>query len=163
VPPELAELRAELSGVIERQTKVLDDLREIALGIHPATLAEGGLGPALRTLARRSAVPVQLELRADSRLPERVEVTAYYVVSEALANTAKHAQASVAQVEVVARDGRLGVTVRDDGVGGANAGRGSGLLGLKDRVEAIGGTIALDSAPGDGTSLRAELPLASGG
>jgi PAS domain S-box-containing protein len=163
VPPELAELRAELSGVIERQTKVLDDLREIALGIHPATLAEGGLGPALRTLARRSAVPVQLELSADSRLPERVEVTAYYVISEALANTAKHAQASVVQVEVVVRDGRLHMSVRDDGVGGANAGRGSGLLGLKDRVEAIGGTIALDSAPGDGTSLRAELPLASGG
>ena len=90
-------------------------------------------------------------------------MTAYYVISEALANTAKHAQASVVQVEVVVRDGRLHMSVRDDGVGGANAGRGSGLLGLKDRVEAIGGTIALDSAPGDGTSLRAELPLASGG
>ena len=160
VPPELDELRAELSSVADGLTGVLDGLREIALGIHPALLAEGGLEPALRTLARRSTVPVELDARAGGRLPEPVEVAAYYVVSEALTNAAKHAQASVVQVKVEAEDGVLRVSVRDDGVGGADPDQGSGLVGLKDRAEAIGGRISLASARGRGTALQVELPLA---
>jgi signal transduction histidine kinase len=145
--------------MVERLTSVLDELREIALGIHPAILAEGGLGLALKTLARRSAVPVELDLRAKLRLPERVEVAAYYVVSEALTNAAKYARASVVHVAVEARDRRLRVSVADDGQGGADPAGGSGLLGLKDRAEAIGGTMSLQSPPGAGTSLYVELPL----
>jgi signal transduction histidine kinase len=127
---------------------VLDGLREIALGIHPAILAEGGLGPALRTLARRSPIPIELAVRAEERLPEPVEVAAYYVVAEALTNAAKYARASNVQVSVDVRDGLLRVVVRDDGVGGADPARGSGLLGLKDRLEAIGGSISLQSPHG---------------
>jgi signal transduction histidine kinase len=138
---------------------VLDGLREIALGIHPAALVEGGLGPALKTLARRSPLPVELEVRVEERLPERVEVAAYYVVSEALTNAAKYARASIAHVAVDAQDGVLRVAVRDDGIGGADPARGSGLLGSKDRAEAIGGSIALQSPAGAGTSLHVVLPL----
>jgi signal transduction histidine kinase len=127
---------------------VLDGLREIALGIHRAILAEGGLGPALRTLARRSPIPIELAVRAEERLPEPVEVAAYYVVAEALTNAAKYARASNVQVSVDVRDGLLRVVVRDDGVGGADPARGSGLLGLKDRLEAIGGSISLQSPHG---------------
>jgi signal transduction histidine kinase len=159
VPAELDEHRAELSHVAEGLTDVLDGLREIALGIHPAILAEGGLGPALKTLANRSPIPVDIDLRIEGRLPESVEVAAYYVASEALTNAAKHARASIVQVTVDIRDRVLRVVVRDDGVGGADAARGSGLLGLKDRAEAIGGRIVVESSPLDGTSLRAELPL----
>jgi signal transduction histidine kinase/uncharacterized protein YoaH (UPF0181 family) len=159
VPPELGELRAELSGVIDGLTSVLDDLREIAHGIHPPILAEGGLGPALKTLARRSAIPVELDVRAKGRLPEPVEGAAYYVVSEALTNAAKYARASVVHVQVETRDRILRVAVRDDGLGGADPALGSGLLGLKDRAEAIGGKITLESRRGAGTSLHVELPL----
>jgi signal transduction histidine kinase len=159
VPPELGEHRAELSRVVKGLNSVLDELREMALGIHPAILAEGGLGPAMKTLARRSQIPVELDLRADMRLPEPVEVAAYYVVSEALANTAKHARASVVHVAVDAGDHILRVSIRDDGIGGADPDRGSGLLGLQDRAEAIGGTVILQSPPGAGTSLHLELPL----
>jgi signal transduction histidine kinase/uncharacterized protein YoaH (UPF0181 family) len=158
-PAQLGGHRAELSHIAEGLTDVLDGLREIALGLHPAILAEGGLGPALKTLARRSAVPVELEVRADGRLPEAVEVTAYYVVSEALTNAAKHAGASNVRVTVEVSSGLLRVVVRDDGHGGADPVRGSGLLGLKDRSEAIGGTMSLESPHGAGTSLRVELPL----
>ena len=163
VPSELHELRAELSRVVEGQTTVLDELREIALGIHPAVLAEGGLAPALKTLARRSRIPVDLDVRAQGRLPEPVEVAAYYVVSEALTNAAKYSAASVVHVDVEARERILRVAVQDDGIGGADPARGSGLLGLKDRAEAIGGTISLESRPGAGTSLRVELPLDASG
>jgi signal transduction histidine kinase len=159
VPPELAELRAELSRAVEAQTSVLEGLREIARGIHPAILAEGGLAPALRTLARRSTVPVELVVPVETRLPERVEVAAYYVVSEALANVAKYARASVVHVAVEVRGGLLAISVRDDGEGGADPSRGSGLLGLKDRAEAIGGTLSCESPHGAGTSLQVELPL----
>jgi signal transduction histidine kinase len=137
----------------------LDDLREIAHGIHPPILAEGGLGPALKTLARRSAIPIDLDVRAKDRLPEAVEVAAYYVVSEALTNVTKYARASVVHVEVEAGDRILRVAVRDDGLGGADPALGSGLLGLKDRAEAIGGKLTLQSPRGGGTSLRVELPL----
>jgi signal transduction histidine kinase len=159
VPPELGELRAELARIVAGHAGVLDGLREIALGIHPGILAEGGLGPALKTLARRSPIPVSLEVRAEGRLPEPVEVTAYYVVSEALTNAAKHARASKVHVDVDVRGRSLRAAVRDDGDGGADPGRGSGLLGLKDRAEAIGGTICVESPQGEGTTLVAELPL----
>jgi signal transduction histidine kinase len=148
-----------LSHVVEGLTGVLDDLREIALGIHPAGLSEGGLRPALKTLARRSVVPVSLELDLAERLSEAVEVTAYYVVSEALTNAAKYSGASAVDIAVVADEGVLRIQVRDEGRGGADAARGSGLVGLKDRVEAIGGTIRLTSPPGSGTILTVVLPL----
>jgi signal transduction histidine kinase len=162
VPPERPELRAQLDGVADGLAGALDDLRELTRGIHPAILSEGGLRPALKALARRSVVPVELDVDVQTRLPEPVEVAAYYVVSEALANTAKHAQASVAHVDVRADDGSLHLSVRDDGVGGATPGRGSGLIGLTDRVEALGGTITLHSPAGKGTSLQVDLPTGEG-
>jgi signal transduction histidine kinase len=158
MPPGLGELHAELGRVAAGLISVLDELREYARGIHPAILAERGLGPALKTLARRSAVPVRLEVRTAARLPERVEVAAYYVVSEALANAAKHARASAVCVDVEAADGVVRLSVSDDGVGGADPARGSGLAGLRDRLEAIGGTLIVRSRPGEGTRLTAELP-----
>jgi signal transduction histidine kinase len=159
VPPELGELAAELDQVAVGLDGALEELREFARGIHPAILSEGGLGPALRTLARRSPVPVQLQLGTQARLPERVEVAAYYVVAEALTNVAKHANASVAEVEVAVEDRLVRLGIRDDGAGGADPARGSGLIGLKDRVEATGGTLVVESRPGQGTRLLAELPV----
>jgi signal transduction histidine kinase len=158
VPPELGELRAELGRVAVGLAGTLNELREYARGIHPAILAESGLAPALNTLARRSPLPVTLDVHLAGRLPERVEVTAYYVVSEALANAAKHAAASAVHVDVGAVGEVIRLAVRDDGGGGADPARGSGLTGLKDRVEAIGGTLSMRSRPGDGTTLLAELP-----
>ena len=139
----------------------LDDLRELARGIHPPVLAKGGLGPALNALARRSAVPVEVALRTAGRLPERVEIAAYYVVSEALTNATKHAHATAIRVTVEADDDDhvLRIAICDDGVGGADFTRGTGLVGLRDRVEALSGRILLDSPPGAGTRLRAELPI----
>jgi len=159
VPPEQGELRDRLSRVIDGIVGVLDDLREIAHGIHPAVLDAGGLAPAIKSLARRSAVPVKLLALADGRFPEPVEVAAYYVVSEALANVAKHSHASLAQIALQARGRELLVFVSDDGVGGADPAGGSGLVGLKDRVEALGGTLSVSSQPGTGTALRALLPV----
>ena len=159
IPAEFDEHRSELSHVIDGLTGVLDGLREIALGIHPPLLAEGGLEPALKTLARRSPIPVELDVQAEGRLPEPVEVAAYYVVSEALTNAAKYARASIVHVDLQVSERSLRVAVRDDGLGGADPARGSGLLGLKDRAEAIGGTISLRSPHGAGTSLQVELPL----
>jgi signal transduction histidine kinase len=153
------DLKAQVGAVTGGLRNALDDLREISRGIHPAILSHGGLGPALRTLARRSTVPVQLNATIEGRLPERVEVAAYYVVSEALTNVARHAQASVTNIEVAARDGELALEIRDDGVGGADHGRGTGLIGLKDRVEALGGRIVVESAPDRGTSLVVTIPL----
>jgi signal transduction histidine kinase len=152
-------LGQELSRVVEELKGAIDDLREVSQGIHPAVLSEGGLGPALRTLARRSAVPVELEFGAEERLPEPVEVAAYYVISEALTNTAKHAHASYARVAVQQRDSVLWLSVGDDGVGGAEPARGSGLIGLRDRVEALGGSIQVTSPAGEGTMIAVELPL----
>jgi signal transduction histidine kinase len=158
-PKEMSKHREDLSHIAEGLTIVLDGLREIALGIHPAILAEGGLGPAVKTLAHRSPIPVELDVREDGRLAESVEVAAYYVVSEALTNAAKHSGASKVEVEVEVGEHTLRVTVRDDGVGGASPARGSGLLGLRDRVEAIGGTLTVESRRTLGTSLIVELPL----
>jgi signal transduction histidine kinase len=160
VPPQLGELEGELAQVAKGLASVLEDLQEMARGIHPAILARGGLGPTLKTLARRCTVPVELEVRGAARLPEQVEVAAYYLVAEALTNAAKHAQASVVHVDVEAADQVLRVCVRDDGCGGADPDRGTGLVGLKDRVETLGGTITVHSPAGAGTSLQAEFPLA---
>jgi signal transduction histidine kinase len=159
-PPELADLRQRVAAMGDSVSEVLDELQQISRGIHPAILSEGGISPALKTLARRSAVPVELDLRSDRRLGEQVELTAYFVVSEALANAAKHANASMVWIRFETEDGVARITVRDDGVGGAEVGGGSGLLGLADRVEAIGGKFELESRPGQGTLVRAELPIA---
>ncbi|MEU7876161.1 AAA family ATPase [Dactylosporangium sp. NPDC049140] len=161
LPPELDTLRTQLDHAVAGAAGAVDELREISHGIHPAILTEGGLGPALRTLARRSPTPVDLDLHAVRRLPEQVEVSAYYIIAEALTNVAKHAHASIATVTVEAdpADAVLRVAVRDDGDGGADFARGTGLLGLKDRVEALGGRMILHSPHGAGTSLRVELPL----
>jgi signal transduction histidine kinase len=159
VPAELHQHRAELARIVEGLTSAIEELREIARGIHPAMLVEIGLRSALKTLARRSAVRVELDVRTTPRLPERVTVPAYYIVSEALANTAKYGHASVVHVTIEARNRIVHISVCDDGQGGADPTRGSGLLGLKDRVEAIGGTMSLQSPPGAGTSLHAALPL----
>jgi signal transduction histidine kinase len=142
-------------------TDVLDELREIARPIHPAALAEGGVQPALKTLARRSAVPVRLDLRTDARFPEPIEIAVYYVVSEALTNTAKHADASFVEVQVCTHEDQLRLRVRDDGRGGADLTRGSGLVGVKDRVETLGGRLSLHSVAGSGTTLEIVLPLTS--
>jgi signal transduction histidine kinase len=159
VPVDLRELSGELDQVVAGMNGTLEELREFARGIHPAILAEGGLAKALKVLARRSAVPVELDIRTIDRLPKSVEVGAYYFVSEALANAAKHADASVATVHVDVDDRVLQVSVRDDGTGGADLTGGSGLLGLKDRVEALGGQFSFESPRGAGTCLDLELPL----
>ena len=162
VPPQLGELEGELSGIVEGLMSALDELREFSHGVHPAILSEGGLEPALKTLARRSAVKVDLDLRAERRLPQTIEVAAYYVVSEALTNAAKHAHASVVNVELDTRDPILRLVIRDDGIGGADFTQGSGLVGLRDRIEALDGTLTVSSQPGDGTHIRAEIPLSTG-
>jgi signal transduction histidine kinase len=161
-PHESDELGSEISDVAEGLVDVIDELREICRGIHPAILSRAGLPPALRALARRSAVPVDMDLRIDGRLPEPVEVGAYYVVSEMLTNAAKHARASVVEVDAEASDGTLRVCVRDDGVGGADLLQGSGLVGLKDRTEALGGKLSIHSPAGGGTTVCCELPVPAG-
>jgi signal transduction histidine kinase len=159
VPAEPPELGAQLGRVAEGLGEALEELRELSHGIHPAVLSEGGLGPALRALTRRSAVPVELEVHVEARLPAPVEVAAYYVVAEALTNAAKHAHAAAARVDVRAADDRLLLSVGDDGVGGADPARGSGLVGLSDRVQALGGTITVHSPTGQGTRLLVDLPV----
>jgi signal transduction histidine kinase len=159
VPAGLPGLETEIARVADELTGVVEDLREIARGIHPAILSEGGLGPALRTLARRAAVAVELEVTGITRLPEPVEVAAYYVVSEALTNATRYAQASVVRVAVEERADGLHLSVRDDGAGGADPARGSGLIGLRDRAEALGGSLEVSSPAGQGTLIRVELPL----
>jgi signal transduction histidine kinase len=159
VPPDRGDLRAELSGIATELADSVAELRELSRGIHPAILSQGGLGPALRTLARRSTIPVDLDVTTDARFPEPIEVAAYYVASEALANATKHAQASRVEVSLAPRNGRALLSIRDDGVGGADPARGSGLVGLTDRVEALGGSIRVRSRRGDGTHITAELPL----
>jgi signal transduction histidine kinase len=159
VPPEVTEVRAELSRVVEGLTGALDELREILRGIHPAILSEGGLGAALKTLARRAPIPVVLDVRVEDKLSDSVEVAAYYAVSELVTNTAKHAQASSVAVAVTCADGVLQIVAHDDGIGGADPARGSGLVGLRDRIEALGGTISVRSPKGEGTAVEVALPL----
>ncbi|HKC26620.1 MAG TPA: GAF domain-containing protein [Jatrophihabitans sp.] len=152
-------LRSELSTIAAGLTDAVAELQELSRGIHPAILSQGGLGPALRSLARRSTLPVALEIAIDTRLPEPVEVAAYYVASEALANTTKHARASRMDLTLEPSHAGLRLSIRDDGIGGADPAHGSGLLGLVDRVEALGGSIGVHSPPGGGTQITAELPL----
>jgi signal transduction histidine kinase len=163
LPAELGTVRGELDKLAGGIGSAVEELRELSRGIHPAILSEGGLGQALKALARRSAVPVKLEVSVEARLPEPVEVAAYYVVSEALTNATKHANATAVHVEARTTDGRLHLSVRDDGVGGAEVGRGSGLVGLTDRVQALGGTITVRSSAGQGTTVRVELPIDADG
>jgi PAS domain S-box-containing protein len=136
----------------------LDELRELARGLHPAVLTDRGLRAAVETLAGRAPFPVELAAMPDERLPEPVEAGAYYLIAEALTNVAKYAHASAVRVAVSAGDGRVSVEVSDDGIGGADASSGSGLRGLADRVEALGGSLAVTSPVGAGTTLRAEIP-----
>jgi signal transduction histidine kinase len=158
VPNTQPQLRIDLADIADGLVAAIDDLREIARGIHPAVLARGGLGPALKALARRSPLPVELDINLDGRFPDHLEVAAYYVVTEALTNAAKHARPTAIWVAADVVDGRLRLTVRDDGIGGADPAKGSGLTGLTDRVEALGGTIIVHSPPGDGTTLQVWLP-----
>jgi signal transduction histidine kinase len=159
VPPEHAELGGRLSRITERLAGVSDQVREISHGIHPAILSSAGLRPALRALGRRAAVLVDMEVRIDGRLPGPIEVGAYYVVSEMLTNAAKHARASVVEVDAEASGGTLRLCVRDDGAGAGEPLRGSRLTGLKDRIEALGGTFSMHSPEGGGTTVCCELPV----
>jgi signal transduction histidine kinase len=159
LPSELEDAHAELSRLEEGLIGVLDELRDISRGIHPAILSQGGLEPALKTLARRSPVPVTIVVRTDRRMPDRVEVASYYLVSEALTNAAKHSRASEVHVDVEQANGLVRLSIRDDGIGGADPGRGSGLTGLADRIDALGGTIEITSPPGNGTALLVTLPI----
>jgi signal transduction histidine kinase len=155
------QLRIELDDIADGLVAALDEMREISRGIHPALLARGGLGSALKVLVRRSPLPVELDINLDGRLPDSVEVAAYYVVAEALTNAAKHARPTAIWVAADVVDGRLWLTVRDDGIGGADPANGSGLTGLTDRVEALSGAITVQSLPGEGTILQVWLPLSA--
>ena len=159
VPPEQTALREQISDVVTGLAGVSDELREISRGIHPAILSKGGLGPALKTLARRSAVPVELDVTLPRHMRDYVEVAGYYVAAEALTNVTKHARASEVHLAAKAESNYLCLSIRDNGIGGADIGKGSGLIGLVDRVEALGGQIALTSLVGDGTSLVVKIPL----
>jgi signal transduction histidine kinase len=158
--PADSDLKSEIGDLAEELATVSEELRQFSHGIHPAVLSNAGLSPALRSLCRRAAMPIELNTNIERRLPESVEVAAYYVVAEALTNAAKHARASLVTVTVEADDVRLRLSVTDDGVGGANP-RGSGLLGLKDRVEALGGRMDVISRDCEGTTLMAEIPCAA--
>jgi signal transduction histidine kinase len=160
VPAGLDDLSAQLDRAVAAARGALDEVSEIARGVHPAILTRGGLRPAVRALARRSPDSVRIDACTDQRLPEHIEVTAYYVVAEALTNATKHARASAISVRAEITKEVLSVTVRDDGVGDAVVSRGTGLAGLKDRVEALGGLMLVDSPRAGGTVLHAELPLA---
>jgi signal transduction histidine kinase len=148
-----------LSGASAELAMALQELRELARGLHPAILADRGLAAGLESLADRSVVPVELSVRCGERFAEPIEVAAFYVVSEALANVAKYSQATRAQVTVTKTDSTLELVVEDDGVGGADPAEGTGLNGLVDRVDALEGRLVIVSPPGGGTRVRAELPL----
>ncbi|HYQ10150.1 MAG TPA: ATP-binding protein, partial [Gaiellaceae bacterium] len=156
-PDELPGLATELAEGLKDTS---DELREVSRGIHPTILTEAGLGPALRALARRSEIPIHVDVRLDERLPTEVEAAAYYIASEALTNVAKHARASTVELSATHDDRILSLEVRDDGVGGVDPARGSGILGLTDRVEALDGTISIGSPLQGGTRLRVQFPIA---
>jgi signal transduction histidine kinase len=155
-PERAAELIAQAR---DEAQQAIGELRELAGGIHPAVLSDHGLCAALEALASRAPVPVQVLGELDEKLLPAVEAAAYFVTSEALANVAKYAEATEASVEVALRDGRLRLSVRDDGVGGADPDQGSGLKGLRDRVDALDGRLELHSPPGEGTTLTVEIPV----
>ncbi|MEU7873737.1 AAA family ATPase [Dactylosporangium sp. NPDC049140] len=158
LPSDLHTVARQLEQAVATATAAAAELRETAHGIHPSILTDGGLGPALRTLARRSPIPVELNLHTGGRLPEPIEVSAYYIVAEALTNAAKHAHASTVTITVTT-DPALHVTVHDNGIGGADFTHGTGLIGLKDRAEALGGRITLRSPHGAGTRLTVDIPV----
>jgi len=162
VPPDQRELKYELARIAEGLSEAMENLREISHGIHPAVLSERGLGAAVKALVRRSLVPVKLYFRVQGRLPYPVEVSAYYIVCEALTNVAKHAEASAVEVSVERLGDALDLSIQDNGVGGADA-SGAGLTGLMDRVAALAGTMQLVSPPGRGTRLDIKLPIRSSG
>jgi signal transduction histidine kinase len=155
---DIDEARQLLGAARGEARAALEDLRELARGIHPAVLTDRGLGAALEALADRSPVPVDVAGVPDERLPGAVEAAAYFVVAESLTNVAKYAQASHAEVRVGRENGFALVEVRDDGVGGADPATGSGLKGLADRLEALDGRLEIESEPGRGTSVRARIP-----
>jgi signal transduction histidine kinase len=152
------EAEALLDEAIEELALATSELREFARGIHPAVLSEGGLGPALRALSARSRVPVRLAPLPERRLRPRVEATVYFMVAEALTNVTRYAGATRVDIDVQLRSERVTVEVRDDGRGGADPGRGSGLLGLADRVAAVDGLLEVLSPAGEGTTVRAVIP-----
>jgi len=154
---DLDAARNSLRAAVADAVEITEELREIAHGIHPAILSEAGLGPALRALGRRSAVPTEVRVSFADRLSAPIEVCAYYVVSEMLTNAAKHARATAIQIHAHLFRGRLQVSIRDNGIGAANP-AGSGITGLRDRVEALGGTFKVDSDPGQGTVGICQLP-----
>ncbi len=156
-----ASARAALADVTDELALALDELRELARGLHPVILSERGLRAAVETLADRAPVPVEIADIPDERLPEPVEATAYYLIAEALTNVTKYAQASAVRVRVAATDASVVVEVSDDGVGGADPAAGTGLRGLADRCETLGGSLEVISPAGAGTSLRAEIPGAT--
>jgi signal transduction histidine kinase len=159
VPAGADELRADLTRVAEGLTMAVDELRELSRGIHPSILTEGGLPPALKALGRRSPVRVKLDIGIEQRLPDHVEVAAYYTVSEALTNASKHANATRVWVALGVDQDMLRLSIRDDGVGGADPNRGSGLTGLRDRIDALGGRIKIESPTGSGTLIEVEIPI----
>ena len=159
VPADLSSLREQLADIVVGLGGVCQDLQEVSRGIHPAILSQGGLGSALKSLARRSAVPVKVDVTLSRRLPESAEVALYYVVAEALTNAAKHAQASLVWLHLKIEGSSVHLSIRDNGIGGADATRGSGLIGLMDRVEAVGGRLRILSHAGCGTSLIVHLSV----
>jgi signal transduction histidine kinase len=159
VPADLVPLKEQISDLVNTVTEISEDLGELSRGIHPAVLSRGGLGAAIKVLARRSAIPVEVLVGNHQRLPDAVEVAAYYVIAEALTNAAKHAQPSMAEVCVDTEGQDLHLSIRDDGIGGADAAKGSGITGMRDRVEALGGTLSISSHPGTGTALHATIPF----
>jgi signal transduction histidine kinase len=160
LPAEDTELRAALSETVQELNAATDEVREIAQGIHPAILTQGGVAPALRTLALRCPIPVSVIVNCEERLPEPVEVASYYVAAEALTNAAKHADASRASVAFERDDRAVRLRISDNGIGGVDTSAGSGLTGIRDRVEALGGSLTVLSPHGEGTTLDIALPLA---
>jgi signal transduction histidine kinase len=153
VPAEVDDLKKEVAELASELAEATTELRVLSCGLHKASLSQGGLPSALKTVARRSTVPVSLDVAVDCRLPESVEVASYCVVAEAVANATKHAQPSRVTVSAHKAREHLQIAVHDDGIGGADLSRGSGLIGLKDRIEALSGTMRLVSRRGSGTSL----------
>ena len=161
VPAEERDTHAALEQLERDLKSAIDEVQELSRGVHPAQLAEGGIRPALRALARRSPIPIDLSVDVPDRPPALIETAVYYVVSEALANAIKHSQATSLVVVVALDSGAVRATVTDDGVGGAEIGRGSGLTGLRDRVEALAGRFEVVSPQGGGTTISVELPVAA--
>ncbi|MGD1169648.1 GAF domain-containing protein [Mycobacterium seoulense] len=161
VPSERDDLKSMLSEAVSGLNDVFQELQELSRGIHPAILSTGGLPAAFKTLARRSPVPVNLDVTIGQRLPDSIEVAAYYVVAEALTNAAKHARATEVRIRARTTDDTLELLISDDGIGGADSDKGSGLIGLKDRIEVLGGRMQVDSPPGAGTALDIAIPYGS--